>query len=124
MAGGHVGCGRSDRGRLGRHPHFLSEQKVSRMVTNPGYIAAEARIFGEYALSPTVQVVALAQPRLRLRVVELGGGEPVVLLHGFGHCTAHWAPLVSRLSGTRNLMLDAPGHGATDAVNFNSVDLR
>jgi pimeloyl-ACP methyl ester carboxylesterase len=120
----HVGFGRSDRGRLGRHPQFLSEQKVSRMTTNPGYIAAEARIFGEYALSPAAQVLALAQPRLRVLAVEVGSGEPVVLLHGFGHCTAHWAPLVSRLSGRRNLMLDAPGHGATDAVNFNGVDLR
>ena len=94
------------------------------MPTNPGYVAAEARIFGEYGLSPAVQVLALAQPRLRVRAVEVGAGEPVVLLHGFGHCTAHWAPLVSRLSGTRNLMLDAPGHGAADAVNFNGVDLR
>ena len=94
------------------------------MPTNPGYIAAEARVFGEYALSPAVQVLALAQPRLRVRAVEVGAGESVVLLHGFGHCTTHWAPLVSRLSGTRNLMLDAPGHGATDAVNFNGVNLR
>ena len=110
-------------GLVGTHNSSVS-RKVSRMPTNPGYVAAEARIFGEYALSPTVQVLALAQPRLRVRAVEVGAGEPVVLLHGFGHCTAHWAPLVSRLSGTRNLMLDAPGHGATDAVNFNGVDLR
>jgi pimeloyl-ACP methyl ester carboxylesterase len=94
------------------------------MPTNPGYVAAEARIFGGYALSPAVQVLALARPRLRVRAVEVGSGEPVVLLHGFGHCTTHWAPLVSRLSGTRNVMLDAPGHGATDAVNFNGADLR
>jgi pimeloyl-ACP methyl ester carboxylesterase len=94
------------------------------MPTNPGYVTAEARIFGGYALSPAVHALALARPRLQLRVVEVGAGEPVVLLHGFGHCTAHWAPLVSRLSGTRNLMLDAPGHGAADAVNFNGVDLR
>src|SRR5262245_10483169 len=30
------------------------------MSTNPGYIAAEARIFGEYALSPVVHTLALA----------------------------------------------------------------
>src|SRR5262245_1209390 len=97
---------------------------VSGKLTNPSYIDAEARVFDGYALSPSVQVISLARPRLRLRVAEVGAGEPVVFLHGFGHCTAHWAPLVSRLSGTRSLMLDAPGHGAADAVDFRGVDLR
>src|SRR5262245_46194840 len=94
------------------------------MPTNPGYSTAEARIFDEYALSPVVQAFTLARPRLRLRAVEVGAGEPTVFLHGFGHCTAHWAPLVSRLSGARSLLLDAPGHGAADAVDFSGVDLR
>lgn len=110
------------RGRLGRRPQSQGEQMVSEMPENPGYVAAEARVFASYALSPTIHMLAL--PRLRLRVVEVGVGEPVVFLHGFGHCTAHWAPLVSRLSGMRSLMLDAPGHGAADAVDFNDVDLR
>jgi pimeloyl-ACP methyl ester carboxylesterase len=92
------------------------------MPTNPGYIAAEARVFGGNALSPAAHMLAL--PRLRLRVVEVGVGEPIVFLHGFSHCTAHWAPLVSQLSGVRSLMLEAPGHAGADAVNFHGVDLR
>ena len=94
------------------------------MPTNPRYATVEARVFGGYALSPAVRTLSLTRPRLRLRVVEVGVGEPVVYLHGFSHCTAHWAPLVSRLAGLRSLMLDAPGHGAADAVNFRGVDLR
>lgn len=94
------------------------------MPTNSGYAEAEARVFGGYALSPTIHTLSLAQPRLCLRVVEVGAGEPVVFLHGFSHCVAHWAPLVSRLAGVRSVMLDAPGHAAADPVNFNSVDLR
>lgn len=94
------------------------------MPTNQAYIKAEAGVFGKYALSPAVHAISLARPRLRVRTVEVGAGEPVVFLHGFGHCVAHWAPLVSKLSGMRSLMLDAPGHGATDAVDFSGVDLR
>src|SRR5579864_2270211 len=94
------------------------------MPTNPGYAEAEARVFDKYSLSPAVHTLALARPRLRLRVVEVGAGEPVVFLHGFSLCSAHWAPLVGRLAGARSLMLDAPGHGAADAVNFNGLDLR
>src|SRR5260370_1347361 len=94
------------------------------MPTNPGYIAAEARVFGDHKLSPSVHALSLARPRLRLRAVEVGTGEPMVFWHGVGHCTAHWAPLVSWLSGERCLILDAPGHGAADAVDFRGVDLR
>src|SRR5260370_21037857 len=93
------------------------------MPTNPGYIAAEARVFGDHKLSPSVHALSLARPRLRLRVVEVGTGEPMVFLHGFGHCTAHWAPLVSRLSGERCLILDALGHRSAVAVEFHSVPL-
>lgn len=100
------------------------EREVSEMPTNPGYVDAEARVFGGYKLSPAVHALSLAQPRLRLRAVEIGAGEPTVFLHGFGHCTAHWAPLVSRLSGIRSLMLDAPGHAVADAVDYHGVDLR
>jgi pimeloyl-ACP methyl ester carboxylesterase len=98
------------------------------MPANARYVEAEARIFGGYGLSPAVHTLSLARPRLRLRVVEVGAGEPVMFLHGYGHCVAHWAPLVGRLvgrlSGVRCLMLDAPGHGEADAVDFNGVDLR
>ncbi len=94
------------------------------MPTNPGYVAAEARVFGGYALSPAVHALSLTRPRLRLRAVEVGAGEPVLFLHGFSHCVAHWAPLVSRLPGVRSLMLDTPGHSAADAVEYRGVDLR
>jgi pimeloyl-ACP methyl ester carboxylesterase len=94
------------------------------MPTNPGYFEAEARAFGGYPLSPPVQALSLEQPRLRVRAVEVGTGEPTVFLYGFSHCTAHWAPLVSRLSAMRNFMLDAPGHAASDAVNFRGINLQ
>jgi pimeloyl-ACP methyl ester carboxylesterase len=94
------------------------------MPTNLGYVEAEARVFGGYTLSPSVHTLSLEQLRLRLRAVEVGAGEPTMFLHGFSHCTAHWAPLVSRFSGMRTLMLDAPGHAAADAVDYRGVDLR
>jgi len=94
------------------------------MPTNPRYTAAEAHVFDRYALSPTVRTVSLARPRLRVRVVEVGEGEPTVFLHGYSHCVAHWASLVSRLAVARSVMLDAPGHGETDAVTFSGVNLR
>jgi pimeloyl-ACP methyl ester carboxylesterase len=102
----------------------VRELKANWMPTNRGYIEAEAHVFGHYALSPAISALALARPHLRLRAVEVGTGEPVVFLHGFSHCIAHWASLVSKLSGVRSIMLDAPGHGAADAVDFSGTNLR
>jgi len=94
------------------------------MPTNPAYVETEARVFGAYGLSPSVRVLPLAQPRVQLRAVEVGSGEPAVLLHGFGLCAAHWAPLVSRLAGVRSVILDLPGHGTADAVDYRGINLR
>lgn len=98
--------------------------QMSRTPLSPRYVEAEARMFGGYGLSPVVDMLSLVRPPLRLRALEVGTGEPLVFLQGFGHCVAHWAPLAGKLSGTRSLMLDAPGHGGADAVDFSSVDLR
>ena len=81
------------------------------MPQNSAYLDAELRVFRHFGLTPTVRPLALTQLPLRLRVAEVGCGEPVLLLHGGDLCTAHWAPLVAQLPGVRSLMLDAPGHG-------------
>jgi pimeloyl-ACP methyl ester carboxylesterase len=94
------------------------------MPQNPSYLDAEARVFSGFGLAPTVRPLALRQPRGRLRVAEVGGGEPVLFLHGFSLCVANWAPLVQRLPDARSIMLDLPGHGTADAVDFRGVDLR
>src|SRR5215212_9102964 len=94
------------------------------MPQNPSYLDAEARVFRSFGLSPTVRPLALRQPRVRLRVAEVGGGEPLLFLHGFSLCVANWAPLVQRLPEARSIMLDLPGHGTADAVDFRGVDLR
>lgn len=98
--------------------------QISGMPVNQGYSEAEGHIFSSYGLFPAVHSLSLTHPRFRLRALEVGSGEPMLYLHGFGHCTAHWASLVSQLSGVRSLMLDSPGHSLADAVNYHSVELR
>ena len=94
------------------------------MPQNPAYLGVEARVFSGFGLSPTVRPLELRQPRVRLRAAEVGGGEPLLFLHGFSLCLANWAPLVQCLPDARSVMLDLPGHGTADAVDFRGVDLR
>jgi pimeloyl-ACP methyl ester carboxylesterase len=60
---------------------------------------------------------------MRVRQVEVGSGEPVVFLHGLSLCSAHWAPLVAGLRKRPCLLIDIPGHGGSDGIDYRHVDL-
>lgn len=50
------------------------------------------------------------------RVVELGSGDPVVVLHGWGGRVESMAPVISCLAGDRRVLaLDLPGFGESPA---------
>ena len=87
-----------------------------------GYRAAERRLWDAQGLEATERFVDLAEPRLRMRVVEVGSGEPVVFVGGTGGTGPYWAPLVRELPGTHCLMVDRPGWGLSDPVDYRGRD--
>jgi pimeloyl-ACP methyl ester carboxylesterase len=97
---------------------------VSQTSASTAFSAAEAKVFANYGLEPRSQVLCLGRPEVRIRAVEIGSGEPVLFLHGFSLCTAHWAPLVAHLPTFRCIAIDMPGHGGSDSVDYDEVDLR
>ena len=69
--------------------------------------------------------VQVAEPNLRVQVLEGGQGEPVLLLHGGAGMAAQWEPLLSRLSSGFHIYApDRPGCGLTDMFNYRDVPLR
>ena len=69
--------------------------------------------------------VQIAEPRLRVQVLEGGKGEPVLLLHGGDGVAAQWEPLLSRLSSQFHIYApDRPGCGLTGMFNYRGVPLR
>jgi pimeloyl-ACP methyl ester carboxylesterase len=69
--------------------------------------------------------VPIAEPRLRVQVLEGGQGEPVLLLHGGNGVAAQWEPLLSRLSsGFHVYAPDRPGCGLTEMFDYRDVPLR
>jgi len=88
------------------------------------YRQAERRVWDHYGLEATEQFIELGLPRLRLRVVEVGTGRPVLLVGGTGGTGPYWAPLVSRLHGFRCLMLDRPGFGLSSALDYSGYDYK
>ena len=89
------------------------------------YQAAERRFWEECGLAPPAErFVALDRPRLRVRIQEVGAGEPVLFVHGAPNAGAVWAPLLAYLRDFRCLVLDRPGCGLSEPVDYASTDLR
>ena len=86
--------------------------------------AAEHRLFARYGIAPRTVRVRLADPALEVRVVEVGEGPPVLLVHGSGTDAASWAPLMPHLPGRRLLAVDLPGFGLSDPCDYGARPLR
>ena len=51
-----------------------------------------------------------------IRLIRRGTGKPLLMIHGLGGHWQSWAPVIDRLTPTRELILfDLPGHGASPA---------
>src|SRR6266511_386498 len=81
------------------------------------YRRAERALWAHYGLTPSARFVNVASPRTRLRVLEVGFGEPILFVHGLIGPAA-WAPLVRELRGYRCLVLDRPGWGLSSSLDY------
>ena len=93
-------------------------------MSRASFVEAESQVFADWSLKPRTRQLRLPKLGMVLRVTETGDGEPTLFLHGFSLCTAHWAPLMSRLPSLHSIAIDMPGHGVSDAVIYTGVDLR
>jgi 2-hydroxy-6-oxonona-2,4-dienedioate hydrolase len=85
------------------------------------YRQAERAVWNRYGLAPTERFIELASPAVRLRVLEVGSGEPILFLHGTVGPGA-WPALVRELSGFRCLLLDRPGWGLSSELDYAKHD--
>jgi pimeloyl-ACP methyl ester carboxylesterase len=82
------------------------------------YRQAERAWWAHHGLEPTERFIQLASPAVRLRVLEVGSGAPVLFIHGTAGAGPVWAPLVRELLGFRCLLLDRPGWGLSAPVHY------
>lgn len=87
---------------------------------------AERRLFDRYQLAISERFLEfdVDGSMLRVRVLETGSGQPVLLLHPAAWYAAQWSPLLPHLPGCRLFALDLPGHGLSDGVNYRLHDKR
>lgn len=78
------------------------------------YREAEQHLWASVGLEPSEQYVALPRIGVKLRVQEVGEGEPVLFIHGGPNSGSTWAPLIEHFDGFRCLMVDRPGTGLSE----------
>jgi pimeloyl-ACP methyl ester carboxylesterase len=88
------------------------------------YRQAEAALWEQYGVEPTEQFIDLDSPRVRLRVVEVGSGDPIVFIGGTGGTGPYWAPLVRELAGFRCVMVDRPGWGLSSSMDYSQGEYK
>ena len=87
------------------------------------YRAAEQGLWAEQGLVPLEHTVEVPDLRCRVRVVEVGSGQPILFVPGTGGIGPYWAPLVKQLPGYRCLLVDRPGWGPSDPVDYRGKSL-
>lgn len=79
------------------------------------FAAAQERGIGSFALEVRTRFVEF-DTGLRLQLLEVGDGDPLVMLHGTGAFALTMLPLAEHLPRRRVLIVDRPGHGLSDPV--------
>src|ERR1700761_4442842 len=85
---------------------------------------AEQRLFEACGVQVTSRRVHLSDPPLEVRVLEVGDGPPLVLIHGSGMSASTWAPLMPHLGTYRVIAFDLPGFGLSDPFDYGGRSLR
>lgn len=85
---------------------------------------ADRAVFDHYRIGGDEDQITLRHNASTVRVISVGQGPPVLLLHGASFCAATWAPLMAEMGGFRLHALDLPGHGLSGPGDYQRGSLR
>jgi len=84
------------------------------------YRQAERALWEHYGLEPAERFVEVGSPPVRIRVVEVGSGPPVLFAHGTAGNGPAFAALMKELADYRCLLMDRPGWGLSSAIQYSA----
>lgn len=88
------------------------------------YLEAERAWMDHHDLDYTDHDVQVDNPSLRVRVLEVGDGPPVLVVPPATGEAARLASLLNELDGNRYLLVNLPGGGASDGIDLRAIDHR
>lgn len=92
-------------------------------MTEAQYREAEAVLWASEGLTPREHWVRLATTGTRVRVQEVGDGDPVLFVHGGPNAGSTWVPMAPHVPGRRLLLVDRPGAGLSEPYRMHPTNL-
>lgn len=86
--------------------------------------AAQERLLQRLGLRADSHFLSVSVVSGRVHVLTTGEGPPVVMLAGFGHPAAIWAPLMAELDGFGLCAVDRPNVGLTGHAFLRTASIR
>jgi pimeloyl-ACP methyl ester carboxylesterase len=96
----------------------IATTSTSADARSERYRDAELELWHHYGLEPDESFLDLDSPAARLRVLEVGSGEPILFVHGTVG-PGSWPSLICELPGFRSIVLDRPGWGWSSAIDYS-----
>lgn len=83
------------------------------------YREAEQLLWSQYGLRPQEHFVEVGSPRVRIRILEVGSGPPLLFAHGTAGSGPAFASLLQQLPDFRCIVFDRPGFGMSEPVRYS-----
>lgn len=87
-------------------------------------LAAEQHCFEHYGLEAREHFIEIDEPRIRIRVLDVGTGEPTLMVPGGAGEAVTYAPIMASMKGRRFIAVNRPGVGFSDYVDYRRIDYR
>lgn len=95
------------------------------MKTLEKYKETRQKLFDLFGIKPESKFVTTNGPVKKVHYLEKGEGKPVIMIHGGGSHASEWINILKPLAEHYHLyVVDRPGHGLTDPINYRGVDYR
>ncbi|NND35072.1 MAG: alpha/beta hydrolase [Saprospiraceae bacterium] len=95
------------------------------MSTSNQFIKQRDLLFREQQIDFKSKYVTLRGPIRRVHYLELGRGQPLILLHGGGSNSCEWYNILQPLSKHFHLfVVDRPGCGLSDPIDYHGIDFQ
>lgn len=85
---------------------------------------AESAAYEHYGLNPTEHYIDVDDLGIDIRTVVVGEGPPLVLINGGEGKGVPWLPLLPELEGYTLYVMDRPGSGLSDGIDYRSRPIR
>jgi pimeloyl-ACP methyl ester carboxylesterase len=93
----------------------MNHKKIQR------YRQAEEKLLERYKLQREEHTIDVEKFRIKVRVQSIGKGPKLLFIHGGPNAGSTWMELASMLRGYQCLLLDRPGCGLSDAVDYTDM---